>query len=177
MLDGRRIAYLAEIDLQCSLIARAAARLDRESQSAERDELEIWTLVQTILTSSANLSLLLWGESPREREQRHSLRRFLEVDEASPLAGRRRELASERFDVRVEEWESTRDRSFVTFVGRVVSESADLEVASQGREWFEHFDPLTGVVSFWGHRVELGPILREVHRIHPLAKTFDHVPR
>jgi hypothetical protein len=177
MLDGRRIAYLAEIDLQCSLIARAAARLDRESEAAERDELEIWTLVQTILTSSANLSLVLWGESPREREQRHSLRRFLEVGESSPLAGRQRELASERFDARVEEWEATRDRSFVTFVGRVISESANLEAASQGREWFEHFDPLTGVVRFWGHRVELGPILKEVHRIQPLAKTFDYVPR
>jgi hypothetical protein len=176
MLDGRRIAYLAEIDLQCSLIARAAARLDRDSQAAQRDELEIWTLVQTILTSSANLSLMLWGDTPREREQRSSLRRFLEVSESSPLAPRHGELAAERFDGRVEEWEATRDQSFVTFVGRVMCESADLEAVSQGREWFQHFDPLTGVVSFWEHRVELGPILKEVHRIQPLAKTLDSVP-
>jgi hypothetical protein len=170
MQSGLQNAYLREIDLQCSLIARAASRLDRESEAAERDEVEIWTLVQTILTSAGLIAALLWGERCSERGW---LRAQLDVDQASPLKERLQHAGAERFDERAEEWETTRaDRGFVVFEGRQIGDPDDPE---EKVEWFQRYDAVTGVVSFWHHSVDLGQIVREVHRMRPFARSVGRL--
>jgi hypothetical protein len=170
MQSGLQNAYLREIGLQCSLVARAASRLDRESEASERDEVEIWTLVQTILVSAGLIATLLWGERCSERGW---LRAQLDVDQASPLKQRLRDAASERFDERAEEWEATRaDRGFVVFDGRQIGDPDD---PVERVEWFQRYDAATGVVSFWSHSVDLGQIVREVHRMRPFARAVGQV--
>jgi hypothetical protein len=170
MQSGLQNAYLREIDLQCSLIARAASRLDRESEASERDEIEIWMLVQTILTSGGVIAALLWGESCSERGW---LRAQLDIDHSSPLRERLLKVGGERFDERVEEWEATRaDRGFVVFAGRKVGDPDD---PGDRSEWFQRYDAATGIVSFWNHTVDLAQIVREVHRMRPLASPVGQV--
>ena len=165
MQSGLEIAYLQEIELQCSLIARAASRLDRESEAADRDEIEIWTLVQTILASAANLASVLWGSHPDERRW---LRRSLHLDESSSLEVCPRVIAATPFSSRIEEWDATRvDNGFVGFRGRQIGDPDD---PPSSHEWFQRFDATTGVLDLWGHRLDLAAIVREVHRIQPLAR-------
>ena len=165
MQSGREIAYLREIDLQCSLIARAASRLDRESEAALRDEVEIWLLVQVILTSAASLAAMLWSDG----DERRWLRRALDIDDSSPLREQRSQLRP--FAARVEEWEATRiEKGFVGFEGRRLGDPDD---AHDGVECFQRFDATTGIVSLWDREIDLSHVVREVHRMRPPARTRD----
>jgi hypothetical protein len=170
MQSGLQNAYLREIELQCSLIARAASRLDRESEASERDQTEIWMLVQTILTSAGAIAALLWGERCSERSW---LRAQLDIEPSSPLERRLHHAGAERFDERAEEWESARaDRGFVVFEGRQIGDPDDPE---DKVEWFQRYDAATGVVSFWSHSVDLAEIVREVHRMRPFARSIGQL--
>ncbi len=68
--------FLSEIEYQSQFAAKAAERL---VSSDQRDPIEIWSAVQSILIASANVSKILWPSRERFAPRGAMLRALLDI--------------------------------------------------------------------------------------------------
>lgn len=143
------------------------------------DTTETWLAIQGILVSAANISKLLWGSGRKDDEKviarraaRQPLRDLLQIDETSPLASKALRNDFEHFDERIEEW--LRGNPGAHLGRNIVHEPEGTKFFGDEEpgQRFGHFDPVTGVVSFWLNEVPLRELVAEVTRILPLADPF-----
>jgi hypothetical protein len=176
-----QILFRYEITMQCKFILLAAEQLE-EAQAAgdvnpTREQWlndpkmrpdhyipRIWFGVQNTIVAAGNLSKLLWGSGGQAEDDRAILRSQLEVEDDSCL--RQTELRNhfEHFDEKVSTWRI--EEGGEVFIGRNIGGAAERE------EWFQHYDPSTGIVTFFGYSTSLPEIVSEARRILPLASTF-----
>lgn len=160
-----------QVDLQCKAVAGATAELDRALPNRDVDG--IFIALQGILVAAANLSKLLWSSGGRKEAERTRLRESLGVADDSPLRDPDLRNDFEHFDERVERWfQSSTHRNYV---GRFVGPYSAVAGFATG-DRFQHFDPESGVVTFWDHSVQLKDVLAEVKRILPLAQAESSKP-
>ncbi|MBO9564225.1 MAG: hypothetical protein J7621_15685 [Niastella sp.] len=95
------LVFIGEIVLQAKIAKRAAERLQATNESL--DKLEVWTSIQAILVSAANVSKILWpAKQYRKRGER--LRQILQVENNNLLSDRKFRNHFEHYDERIEEW-------------------------------------------------------------------------
>jgi hypothetical protein len=161
----------SQIELQCKAVAGGTAELDRALSIRDVDR--IFVALQSILVAAANLSKLLWGSGGRKEAERNRLRESLGVADNSPLRDPDLRNDFEHFDERVERWfESSTHRNYL---GRFVGPYNAVAGFDTG-DRFQHFDPESGVVTFWDHSVYLKDVLAEVKRIVALAQAEARKP-
>jgi hypothetical protein len=165
-VDARSLWVLQiEVQQQCSFVQRAGRDLD--AALAREDTELVWYSLQALLVSAANLSKLFWGaplnpsETAAVEAERAPLRRSLRVTKRSPLRSRRVRNAFEHVDAKL-----------ASHTGPLVSRNV-----GPSRIWrlpgvkrYGHFDPETGLVTFWSESVNIRRITAEVERIAPLVQ-------
>jgi hypothetical protein len=160
--------FAGEAATQCRLILLAARDLERER--AGGSVYGIWKEIQTILMASANLSKIFWGSRGALEGEREPLRAALEVEGDSPLRDPDLRNDFEHFDERLERRFSDPDVPR-TYVGRNIGPHAAYDVGDDaGADRFHHFDPESGIVTFWDHSVQIRDAIAEAQRILPLAE-------
>jgi hypothetical protein len=164
MDDHLRLLFKEELREQCRYAAMAAQ--DLEAALSERFSPRIWYAIQNILVAAANCAKLLWGsEGPAIEESRQPIRDMAGVDDSSPLKRREVRNAFEHFDEYMVQWFNAGDTK--VFVSRNVGPPGAIVIEGQvpARE-FGHFDPATGIVTFWKRSVSIRELLSEIERIY-----------
>ena len=128
---------------------------------------DIWFAIQNLLVAAGNLSKLLWGTSPSRAAAREELRQSVGVADDSPLRDRRLRNYFEHFDEKSEDWFSKSEHK--NYVGRNIGPASMIQGPNPA-ERFHHYDPSTGLVTFWDHSVSLPQVGAEIRRILPLAR-------
>lgn len=151
--------------MQCRFIDRAASRLDAALSMG--DTHEAWLLLQVILTSAANVSKLLWGSSGKREKERARLRETLATPDDSVLRDPDLRNDFEHFDERVERWFDKETPRI--YLARNIAPEGRI-VIGVPYERFQHYDPETGMVTFWDNAVSVPAVVAEARRILEAAE-------
>ncbi len=100
MKEFQDIIFISEVLLQSKIALRAFERLQATHENFDR--LEVWSSIQSILVSVANISKILWPSKNRLRGKR--IRELLKVEGDSILSNRKFRNHFEHYDERIEEW-------------------------------------------------------------------------
>lgn len=102
---------------------------------------------------------LLWGKTESRAVGRSDLRAQLGVDDTSPLRDWALRNHFEHFDQRLED----RMAECPDYIGRNIgSWTADADR-------YQHFDPATGIVTFWRDAFSLADVATELRRIYVIS--------
>lgn len=97
------LVFIGDIVLQSQIAKRAAERLMVPDE--DRDRIETWCSIQSILVAVGNVSKILWPTKKKYEKRGERLRQLLKVDNDSPLFDRNfRNNFFEHYDERVEEY-------------------------------------------------------------------------
>lgn len=162
--------FESEIADQCRFAIVSALNLNGSLSSLEMPaESLTWYWIQNCLGSAGNISKLLWGKDDQAtRADRLSLRGALGISETATMHIQSRTLRNdfEHFDERL----ITRfaDSNVPkNFVGRNIGPPNMISIGGMtSDDWFQHFDPAAGVVSFWDRKVDLKAVMAEIQQIH-----------
>ena len=167
--DFERNIFRSEVALQCKAIISANGALARAV-----DPDEVWIALQGLLVAAANASKLLWGSGGKATSERAYLRDGI-VGEDSPLESPDLRNDFEHFDDRIAKYFEGESNWVTLYVGRNIGQNRATPIDDQGRpRAFGHFDPATGVVSFWTHSSSVPELINEAARL--LAALDSPVP-
>ncbi|MCY8932517.1 hypothetical protein [Bacillus atrophaeus] len=128
---------------------------------------EVWYHIQSFLTSSANISKLLWGVNKQICESRVVLREKLGVSENSSLKSRKMRNFFEHFDEHIERWvEENPNSDFVDSNIGPKSMFGNLDKS----KFLRHFDPTPKVITFKNYEFDMEQIEQEVYEIFEKVK-------
>jgi hypothetical protein len=130
----------------------------------------MWFSLQAFLVASANISKLLWGSGGKQEAKRPDLRDRLGVSDASVLRDPDLRNDFEHIDSRLDLWLADPNRG--PYVGRNIGPPGMVMGPDPSRR-FHHFDPETGIVTFWEHSVSVPSILAEVSALLRQARMED----
>lgn len=94
--------FCLQIETQCEFILIAAGDLNAAHKND--DGQRTFYSIQALLTASANVSKALWGQEPKQRNERKPLRDSLGIDDTSPFMARGMRNKFDHFDERLDEW-------------------------------------------------------------------------
>jgi hypothetical protein len=153
------LIFREELGLQCKMILAAADDLE-ESHAAD----DTWIALQQMLIAAANISKMLWGSKGKRDLARKDLRESIGVTDANAKTIRDPDLRNdwEHFDERLESWSD--EAGGRTFMGRNIGGPA-ANLTAAGDKVFGHFDPISGVVTFWDHSVSVPALVQEARTI------------
>jgi hypothetical protein len=158
--------FQRQVALQCRGVLIATGQLNEAL--AQKDTPAVWTAVQSLLTSAANISKACWGQRGKHLEApRKLLRDSLQIDDNSPLNQVTMRNKFEHFDEKLDEWwKSSTDHHHLDV--SVMPPSAIQGISE--KDMFRVLDPTTMEVVFWGERFDLQAIVNEVSRLLVLAE-------
>lgn len=139
-----------------------------QARTATSPTADIWFAIQNLLLAAGNLSRLLWGASTAQASSREELRQSLSVTDDSPLRDRRLRNHFEHFDHKLEVWYGKSEHK--TYVGRNVG-PMNMVQGPDPAERFHHYDPSTGLATFWDQSLSLPQVVSEIERILPAARS------
>jgi hypothetical protein len=153
--------FRAEVGLQCRAIVAANAELARSTTDDEA-----WIALQNLLVASANASKLMWGSGGRAAAERIDLRSSLGVGSTSPLEDPDLRNDFEHCDERLAQHFADSTEWVRAYSGRNIGQNraTPMNQAGESRE-FHHFNPVTGVVTFWEHAASIPDLLGEAVKI------------
>lgn len=154
-----------QVAFQCKAASKAALQVNEALLT--RDLEGTFIALQALLVAAANLSKLFWGAGGRKEAERRPLRESLGVGNESPLRDPDLRNDFEHFDERVERWFGSSEHR--NFLGRMIGPYQSVVGMAAG-DRFQHFDPQTGVATFWDHSVHLNDLLTEIQRLLPLGE-------
>jgi len=159
-----KFALLANHELTIAILAPITTTADIEPHMDA-----IWYGMQNLLVACANISRLLWGDYQVETmTQRQPLRKRLGVTAKSPLRKRNLRNHFEHVDVEIVD-QFGPEGAGGNFVGRNVGPQEMIKGARTPR--FHHFDPQTGLLTFWKDSVSIPLLINELNRLLPIART------
>jgi hypothetical protein len=166
--DMARKGFLVEIEHRCHDAMIAAAILDNALQTSDTNV--AWFGLRSVIMASSSISQLTGrGDSPTLRVQRQAIRTALGIDNQSVLHRRAVRDAAEHVDTRI--LKAEREGRFKGYVGYNIGPRGGIVIQGMPADQFLlHYDPTTGVVSFWGDEVSIPEVLAEVRRILPLVQ-------
>ena len=153
------------------MILGAAADADAALTRPDISSLfDTWRHLETILIASANLSKIFWGNFSESRiREREPVRTVLGVPDDSPLRDRGIRNDFEHFDQRlIDHFAPGKPR---LYLGRNIgSHDAVMIEGHHVTDRFQHYDPTTGVVTFFEHSVPIPPLARAAEAILQAAQ-------
>ena len=154
-----RHLFLGEIEYQSQFAAKAAERLVTCDQ---RDPIEIWSAVQSILIASANVSKILWPSREQFAPRGAMLRALLDIDDSNALSDRTLRNHFEHYDERIDDWISSTHSS--VYVDQIIGPPPGfLRQFPQNAQ--RGYDPSTQTVTFRGESLNLASMLRALDDI------------
>jgi hypothetical protein len=143
-------------------------------------KLRIWIFLESFLTFSANVSKFFWPayyEDKHELSKEYSergkhLRSLLGISNKSPLNNRELRNHFEHYDERLHEWAKKIKRVILSHnIGRI---GYDPNADPHGPEDMLNFDDQNFLVSLWGKRHAILPLVEEITKLFEvLNKKLD----
>jgi hypothetical protein len=160
--------FQGELETQCQFILLGAKQVNAALKSYEQRI--VWFGLQGILVSAANASKLLWGSRKEPvLEARRPLRESVHVADDSPLSSRKLRNDFEHFDERLERWFAESESH--GYLGRNIGPPDAILIEDKApADQFGHFDPSTGIVTFWERSRSLNEVVKEADRILQILK-------
>jgi hypothetical protein len=168
-MDARLInLFQMEIKNQCEFALHSIESINKliRPPIASFNSNEIWFFIQSFLTSTANISKLLFGTKEKVSAARKPLRESLNVPDCSALKIRDMRNHFEHFDERIEKWNRTSIRH--NFADKLIGPTNMIPGFEQG-DYFRHFDTSIGAIRFNGEEYLIQPIVDEIVKIHAAA--------
>lgn len=160
-------AFQSQVALQCDFAWRAATEIDCATRAERIDVKELFYAIQNFLNAAANISKAFWGAAGKLSAEREALRASVGVTDASPLRMTDMRNNFEHFDTRLDIWwhQSRRKNQFDLCLGSrsQIPSLDEIDV-------FRNYDPVTGILIFWGQSIALLPMVEEIARIRPLLE-------
>ncbi|MCY7446342.1 hypothetical protein MCZ36_15280 [Bacillus safensis] len=161
-----------EIKRQCDIFFSSVEYLKECLDSEKREQRQkIWYHVQSFLTSSANISRLLWGSYTKDyakyklrKELRKELRKKLNVSESSTLKSRKMRNLFEHFDEHIEEWATQPNSNYID--SNIGPKSAISIEGLNENQYLRHFDPSTGIITYQSYEYDMNEIVNEIYNIY-----------
>jgi hypothetical protein len=175
--DQCRFVLIAAQDLNDAL---KAGNSPEPLSWRERQEVHdrIWYSLQNLLTAAANIAKALWGEGAKLTEERRPLRESLGVPDDSPLQQTALRNHFEHFDSRLDIWAAeSATTPGSSYIDKIIGPPTTVVAVGSGpKEYFRHFDPSTGVASFWGETFDLKALVDTVVELLPRAEAESAKP-
>lgn len=156
---------------QCKFIIFSYTTLNNSLTRNQNDA--AFYSIQNLLTSSANISKILWGQKGKRLEERKLLRDSIGILDSSPLREVNMRNHFEHIDERIDRWwlESKR---------KIYIDSNIMSISKihgyEDVELFKTFDPITFDVIFWGEKFNIRSIVKEVQLILPVVEAESRKP-
>ena len=155
------LAFLMEINRQCSFAKLAVEDFGKERCSKDRPNHRFWYAVQAFLIAAGNVSKLLWPTKKGNAQRGRDLRRLLEVREDSPIAPRSFRNYYEHFDEWLDRWAKDAHSYIDSHIG-----SRQMFGNPDPSECFRTFDPEQQTLEFQGYSYDLKIILPAIEELH-----------
>lgn len=164
--------HQGQIVHQCHAGLNAA---QQANSALKKNDLEVfWAAIQNLLTAAANIAKACWGAGGKLTAERQDLRESLAVADGSPLANTDLRNHLEHYDERLDRWyRESATRNYVDFN---IGPRATAIAGADDKDIFRFFDPETNEVSFWGEHYLLQPLVDEIVRLLPVAKSESSKP-
>ncbi|PAE70576.1 hypothetical protein [Bacillus licheniformis] len=154
-----------EIKRQCRIFFMSVEYLDEYYENPTEVGVDkVWYHIQSFLTSSANISKLLWGVNMRISQSRKELREKLGVFEDSPLKHRKMRNFFEHFDEHLEKW--VKDNSNSIFIDSNIGPKTAIINDSDKYQFLRNFNPASNIITFKDHEYDMKVIADEVYKIY-----------
>lgn len=170
MTNNKMQLFLSEIAHQCGFAIIAEADLLQAYQNIVNDDFprknfpnqmsRFWYSAQALLVTVANISKLLWPYDKsdcRTREDGEELRKYLEVDDSSPLKSKRMRNLFEHYDERIAKLPENGSGYIDSSILRV-SDSNLIKNAI----YLRNFNPTNLTITFQDEVFELEPVMDAV---------------
>lgn len=183
--------YVREVEYQCNLGMIAANAIVEKSTT---DAFEVWSPVQSFLAAAAALRRLLFpnpatvgpGGQPLTEEEEQlrlfavtrgkQLRKALDIRGGRPLEKVEVRNAFEHFDQRLDQlmFKIQDGQAQSIIIDRTIGSENEMFVidGAPAPHKLRHFDPVTGVVSILGSRVDLGELQTDLAAVHKTASQW-----
>ena len=156
---------------QCHASLQAAEQINHGLTSGNQEVL--WAGIQNLLTAAANIAKAAWGSEGRLAEERRPLRESLSITDGSPIANVDLRNHLEHYDERLDRWYRTSEQhnhaDYMVGPPMMISGIAPTDV-------FRHFDPVSGVVIFWGEHYNLSELVEAIKGLLPMAEAQADLP-
>lgn len=150
--------FLSEIVFQIKIAQRAAEKLFADI--SKFDQIEIWTLIQTILVSTANVSKILWPSENQYLSRGEQLRKLLNVNIKNPLSKRKFRNHFEHYDDRIEKW--FKDKKSSVYTDNMMNPSMRSFWDGLNPNENRGYDQFTKTLTFRGESTNLAEVLQEL---------------
>jgi hypothetical protein len=171
--------FQRQVEAQCRYMWTAYTQVREALEQLDDPDrkppwLDMWAPMQNLLTATANVSKVLWGQGGSREAERAALRRSIGVQDDSPLRWTTLRNHFEHIDERIDRWwaESINHNYLdgnIAPEGWIRAQAAEIDI-------FRTYDSETGVVLFWGDRVNIHEVMREVDRIYPVLLAESQEP-
>lgn len=160
--------FQMQVVLQCEAVLAAADAIKPPFGH------QTWYSIQSLLTATANLSKLFWGQGGTKARERRPLRDSLQVSAKSALRPTTFRNHFDHFDDRLMTWQAeSRSHNYADLnFGDIPNQIRGLKPI----EIFRAFDPATGDLIFWGDRYSLPVIVQEVQGLLQRARIEANKP-
>lgn len=146
--------FLIEIDHQCDYAIYAGQGM--QSALDNHEPMTFWFYSQSLLTSAANISKLLWGSS----EKRTELRKMLGINNSSVLKSKYIRNCFEHFDEKLEEWSNNAEIFIDSNIG-----PKDMIAGIKPKDHLRFFDTDDVSIKFKGASFKVKPIFIAIHEL------------
>ncbi|MDI6562366.1 hypothetical protein [Bacillus altitudinis] len=157
-----------EIKRQCEIFFMSIEYLDQYLQPEKSVPSEvIWYHIQSFLTSSANISRLLWGDYSKNSDTREKIRKKLReklgVSEDSKLKHRKMRNFFEHFDEHIEK---VVRKPNAHYIDSNIGPKTAIFVGSNDTQFLRNFDPVAAMITFKDYEYDMNEIIVEIDKIY-----------
>lgn len=154
MIIFQDLVLIDQIVLQSKIARRAAERL----KAPDNDMVETWSLIQSILVATANVSKILWPRT-KYKPRGERLRQELGVENSNILSSRKFRNYFEHYDEQIDEWFKNQSSAVYTDLAMNPSLSG---VGSSSHRGYNSFN---NTLIFRGESFDLGEVLKALEKI------------
>lgn len=160
-----------EIVLQARIAQRASERLKIAYDNS--DKIEVWSSIQSILGSTANVSKILWPARKEYKERGVRLRQILTVQDNNILSERKFRNYFEHYDEQVDDWFKNQDGG--VYIDLSMNPSLNKiwgDVPPKGNRGYNSFD---NSVVFRGETMDLNEVFKALEELIEKCKPYASI--
>lgn len=161
----QEMVFLSEIVLQAKTAQKAAERLQTANNTF--DHVEVWSSIQSILVSAANVSKILWPFKKQNKVRGERLRQLLKVDKTNILSDRKFRNYFEHYDDEIEDWFNNHPSA--VYIDLVMNPSLQGYLASSCHRGYNSFN---NTLIFRGESLDLTEVLKALEEIFDNCKPY-----
>ncbi len=164
MIIFQDLVLIDQIVLQSKIARRAAERL----KAPDNDMVETWSLIQSILVATANVSKILWPRT-KYKPRGERLRQELGVENSNILSSRKFRNYFEHYDEQIDEW--FKNQSSAVYTDLAMNPSLSGVGASSHRG----YNSFNKTLIFRGEPLDLCEVLKALEEILINCKPYAFV--